>query len=126
MPTILLLSFSRYGCSILLQFQPPSNHCFILQSRLFLSLPFMHFTLNDHCLAPGLFLYDLFPISRPRLEAHRTLSLPLNLGCSFQLVLCQKVNTSTVSTSVLRYSYQISFLPLPCLLLLDCYGIIRW
>lgn len=88
-----------------------------LQSRLFLSLLFMCFRLNDHCLAQGLFLYDLSPINRPRLEAHCALTLPLHLGCSFQLVLCQKANTLTVNTSVLRYSYQTPFTPLPCFFL---------
>lgn len=88
-----------------------------LQSRLFLSLLFMCFTLNDHCLAPGLFLYDLSPINRPRLEAHCSLTLSLHLGCSFQLVLCQKANTLAVSTSVFMYSYQTPFTPLPCFFL---------
>ena len=80
-----------------------------LQSRLFLSLLFMCFRSNDHCLAQKIFLYDLSPINRPRLEAHCALTLPLHLGCSFQLVLCRKASTLTVSTSVLRYSYQTPF-----------------
>ena len=88
-----------------------------LQSRLFLSLLFMCFTLNDHCLAPGLFLYDLSPINRPRLEAHCALTLSFHLGCSFQLVLCQKANTLAGSTSVLMYSYQTPFTALPCFFL---------
>lgn len=117
LPIVLLLSFSRCGHSILLHLQPLTNHCIFLQSRLFLSLLFMCFRLNDHCLAQGLFLYDLSPINRPRLEAHCALTLPLHLGCSFQLVLCQKANTLTVSTSVLRYSYQTPFTPLPCFFL---------
>ena len=88
-----------------------------LQSRLFLSLLFMCFRSNDHCLAQGIFLCDLSPINRPRLEAHCALTLPLHLDCSFQLVLCQKANTLTVSTSVLRYSYQTPFTPLCCFFL---------
>ena len=34
-------------------------------------------------------------IHSTNLESHSALTLPLNLGCGFQLVLCQRVNTMT-------------------------------
>lgn len=60
---LLLPLFSAYVSSRLAHFQPHPSHCFILQSRLFLPSPCVHFKLNVHCLAQ----YSYSSISRPKI-----------------------------------------------------------
>lgn len=95
-----------------------------LQSRLFLSLLFMFHT-EWSLPTPRLFLYDLSPINRPRLEAHCAWPIP-HLGTKLPVgPMSESKHTGSQHKCVHVYSYQTPS-PSTLLLSLDCCGIIRW